>query len=256
MKAPRFSPLLTMLAASSLMAALTACGNNSSTAPTTTATLTASALSGRYTFAVSGTNATDGDYSVAGSFTADGKGGITSAVADYSLGSGIDANVPLTGTYTVAGGVATISLTDSAGLQDSYTTTLFSSGGGQVSSVLAKTDGTGTGTLYSPATSSFTPAGTYSYALKGEDEGVVTVRGTFVAGAAGTFTSGSETFTDGVTQISSTTTSGFLYPQQANGRGQAAIGGNNFGYYSVSPSQVLLIGLDDSALLYGTANKQ
>lgn len=248
---------LRVIAAGCLAAALTGCGNNGGTpAPTTPPALTASALSGKYTFTVSGTNATDGDYSVAGSFTADGKGGISSGVADYSLGSGIDANVPLTGAYTVASGVATIMLTDSAGLQDSYTTTLFAAGGSQISSVITKTDGSGTGTLYSPATAAFTPAGTYTYSLKGEDEGVVTVSGNFVAAASGTFSSGSETFTDGKTQISSMSTSGFLYPLQANGRGQAAIGGNNFSYYATSASQVVLIGLDDAALLYGTAAKQ
>ncbi len=256
MSSGKVASFLAFVAATCLTGSLTACGNNSTSTTPTSTTLTANALSGRYTFLVTGTNATDGDYSVAGSFTADGKGGISSGVADYSLGSGIDSNVPLTGTYTVSGGVATILLTDSAGLQDSYTTTLFASGGSQVSSVIAKTDGTGTGTLYSPAIGTFTPAGSYTYALKGEGQGVVAVNGSFVAATSGTFSSGSETFTDGKTTISSTATGGFLYPAQANGRGQAAIGGNSFSYYPTSANQVVLIGLDDSALLYGTASKQ
>jgi len=42
---------------------------------------------------------------------------------------------------------------------------------------------------------------------------------------------------------------------QADGRGQAAIGGFTFSYYPVTANQIVLIGLDDRALLYGTAQK-
>ena len=65
------------------------------------------------------------------------RGNITSAVADYNLGSGIDPNVTLTGTYTVTSGSATINLTDGGSVKDSFTATIVSTG----STSLANFDG-------------------------------------------------------------------------------------------------------------------
>ena len=264
--------ILRCLAVSAVTLALTACGNNSSSTSTTstTATLMTSDLSGAYVFTVKGTDPNDGDYAIAGTFTADGKGNITGGVADYNLGgaatdnitsgsstiafsvgTGIDANVPLTGTYTSANGIATINLTDGGSINESYFVPIIKTG----TAVLTRYDGTGSGTLYAPVAST-APAGTYTVALSGEGDNTVTATANFVAAATGTFSGGTETYTDGNNAFTYPSISGFLYPKQANGRGQAAIGGNSFSYYMATANQVVLLGLDDRALLSGTATKQ
>ncbi len=254
MNAGRLKQTILSFATVSLAAWLTACsgsGGNTTTATTPTV-LTASDFSGQYTYFVTGTNPTDGDFAVAGTLVADGKGNITSGVADYNLGSGIDANVPLTGTYLVAAGVATISLTDGHGTTESYAAPIIKSG----STTIAELDGTGSGTLYAAPTTAFTPAGTYTFSLKGDGQGTLTATGSFVAGASGAISSGTALYTDGSVPQNYPTLSGFVIAPGSNGRGQAVIGGNTFSYYAISASQIALVGLDDRALLDGTAQKQ
>ena len=159
--------------------------------------------------------------------------------------------MPLTGTYTTANGIATINLTDGGSIAESYFVPIIKTG----TAVLTRYDGTGSGTLYAPVTSA-APAGTYTVALSGEGDNTVTATANFVATTSGTFSGGTETYADGNNSFSYTGVSGFLYPKQANGRGQAAIGGNSFSYYMATASQVVLLGLDDRALLSGTATKQ
>ena len=172
-------------------AGLAGCGGSgSSTMSTTPPALTASDLSGQYVFTLNGNDPNDGDYTAAGTFTADGKGEISGGVADYNLGSGIDANVPLTGTYTVSNGVASIMLTDGGAVQNSFFVPVVKTG----TAALTGYGGAGTGTLYAPA-SGFTPAGTYTVALTGEDEGTVTETANFVAASSGNFAGGTESFT-------------------------------------------------------------
>ena len=243
--------ILKCLAASAVIAVLAGCGNNTSsvTAPTLLGTAD---FSGPFVFSISGTDPNDGDYSVAGTFTADGKGNITSGIADYNLGSGIDSSVPLAGTYTTVNGSAIIKLTDGGSVSDAYYVTIVKTG----STTLFRTDGTGSGTLYAAATPTSAPAGTYSVSLKGEgDSGTDTVTASFVTASTGAFSGGTESYTEGVNLSNYSSISGFLYPAAPNGRGQAAIGGNTLSYYLVSSSQAVLIGLDSRVLLSGTATK-
>ena len=87
--------ILKCLAASAAALALTACGNSASSTATTTTTaaLMTSDFSGAYVFTIKGTDPNDGDYAIAGTFTADGKGNITSGVADYNLGGAATDNI-------------------------------------------------------------------------------------------------------------------------------------------------------------------
>lgn len=237
------------LGTSFLAAVLIACGNSTSPSVPTGGV---GALNGNYVFTVTGTSSVDGDYAVTGSFVADGSGHITSAVADYNLGAGIDDDVPLTGTYTAGPAVATITLTDGFGTQDSFTTTLVASG----SAPIENFDGGGSGTLYKQVTSGFSPAGTYSFSVAGEGQGTVTGSGQFVAGTGGTFTSGTLNFTDAQTSQSYSSVTGFLYPPETGGRGQASLEGNNLAYYVIGPNQIQMIGLDERYLLTIPAKKQ
>ncbi len=238
--------LIKCLGATALAASLTACTNQA-----TVATIPPVVNAGSYVFTATGTSSVDGDYSVVGSFVADGSGNISSAVADYNLGSGIDANVPLTGTYTLVGNVATITLTNST---KSFTDTFNTNLGNGVSNV-QNFDGTGTGMLYPQVTSGFTPAGTYKFSATGEGDGAITGSGTFVANAGGTFTSGSSTFTSSATTLTATTATGFLYTPQSGGRGQGALQGNNLAYYVIGPKQIVAINLDPGSLLVIPATK-
>jgi hypothetical protein len=253
MRNVKLSVLVKGLGTSALLTALAACGgNNASTTSTSTAPTGVAAFTGNFVFSAVGTSGVDGDYSVVGSLVADGKGNITSAVADYNLGSGIDANVPLTGTYTVAGNVVSVTLTDSKAVTDTFNTSTFLSSG---TAVVSNFDGTGSGTLYPQTTSGFSPAGSYTYSVKGEGQGVVTGSGAFVAATSGTFSSGTLTYTDAATTAVYPSITGFLYAPQSTGRGQASLAGNNLAYYVIGPSQILMIGLDERALLLIPAQK-
>ncbi len=239
------------IAGSVLSVALTACGGGGASNPATSTTAPRT-LSGNYVFSVVGTDPADGDYAVVGSFVADGKGNIASGVADYNLGSGIDQNVALTGTYTLSGSTATVNLTDSLSVKDTFTASLVSSGNAGIQSF----DGTGSGVLYPQITAGFSTPGTYSFAVTGEQQGTLSGSGTFVVGSANTFTSGNLTYQDGSTLTNYATLTGFTNPAQKTGRGQAALSGNNLSYYVLSPTQILMLGLDPRALLVIQAQKQ
>jgi hypothetical protein len=237
------------LCASALTVILAACGDSGS--PKTPVTGVSDFI-GTYVFQASGSDSNDGDYAVLGRFTADGKGNITAAVADYNLGSGVDPDVPLAGTYTVSGGTATINLTDGGSVKDSFTASLVTSG----STPLQNFDGSGSGTMYKQTPSGFTTPGTYSFSVTGEGQGTITGSGSFVAGANGTFTGGSFTFTDAQTSQTYSTVTGFLTTPETSGRGQAALVGSNLAYYVVGPNQILMLGLNDQNLLMIPATKQ
>lgn len=248
----RLQSVGTCLFASALAATLVACSSSSSSStPTTTV---ASALSGTFVFTANGTDPNDGLYDVAGVLTFDGKGNVTSGVADYNLGSGIDMNVPLTGTYTVAGTTtAIVTLTDGQGTEDAFTVNVSSSSSS--ASAITGFDGTGTGTLTpQTASSTFATSGTYTYSLSGLGENTLASTGGFTV-ASGTITAGTQDITDGVVVTDYAKITGILEPVQSNGRGQASFNGYNFSYYPVTANQIVLVGLDDRSLLYGSAQK-
>ncbi len=245
-------PILPLILAAAAVS-LTSCGSSSNPPPAAPA-YTTSNLSGGYVFTANGTDPTDGDYAVAGTFQADGKGNITSGIADYNLGSGIDPKVLFTGTYTVAPqGAGTVSITDSQGVQDTFTIYLTNGSTGGVSGV-ASFDSTGSGELVPIGTQAADLSGTYSFSLKGESHGTLADSGTFTTNAAGAITGGTESYTDAGASGSNTALSGYLLPV-LNGRGYAVIGPHTFGYYLNSLNQITLVGLDDQALLSGTAQK-
>ena len=251
MSEAKLSAILKCLAVSAIAVGLTSCSSGSGSSSTGPALPTLASVSGSYVFSVTGTDPTDGDYFALGSFVADGKGNITSGVADYNLGSGIDAHVPLTGTYTISGAIATILLTDGGSVHDTIYAPLNPSG----SSTITSFDGTGSGTLYPQTVTTLNPVGTYSYTVKGEGQGTVTGSGTLTVGAGDTFSSGTLSYTDAQTTSTYSSVTGFLYPPVSGGRGQGSLVGNNLAYYVVSSSQVLAINLDQRALLLLTAQK-
>ena len=249
MKFSRLSRFVVVLVLSGFFAACGSGNNNSGSNSNATA---AAPLSGSFAFSASGTDPADGSYFVAGSFTADGKGGL-SGIEDLNLGSGIDSNVPFTGTYQAdsAGNVA-VTISDGTPVPTFFT---FPTPSG-FAAVKLNYNGTGTGTLQSQSTSSFSNVGTFTFTLNGQGEGTVTGSGSFTTNAAGSFTSGSENFQDGAFARNTSTLTGTLSPVFSGGRGTAVIGSDMFSYYAVSQNQIILAGLEDATLIYGTATKQ
>lgn len=249
MKFSRLSRFVVVLVLSGFFSACGSGNNNSGSNSNATA---AAPLSGSFAFSASGTDPADGSYFVAGSFTADGKGGL-SGIEDLNLGSGIDSNVPFTGTYQAdsAGNVA-VTISDGTPVPTFFT---FPTPSGSAA-VKLNYNGTGTGTLQSQSTSSFSNVGTFTFTLNGQGEGTVTGSGSFTTNAAGSFTSGSENFQDGAFARNTSTLTGTLSPVFSGGRGTAVIGSDMFSYYAVSQNQIILAGLEDATLIYGTATKQ
>jgi hypothetical protein len=239
-----------VLAALSLF--LGACGGGHKTPTTTPTTFTASSFTGAQAFSATGSDPADGDYFVAGSITADGKGGIT-GIEDLNLGSGVDSNVPLSGTYTVdrAGNVS-VTLSDGTGIPTFFT---FSLVGGPANQKISY-NGTGSGSLQTQSTNGFSNVGTFAFTLSGEGEGTVSGSGSFTTGAGGAIGTGTEKYQDGSYVRNVAALSGMVSPAFDGGRGSAVIGSNIFSYYVVSPTQIILAGLESSTLLSGTATKQ
>ena len=249
MKFNRLSRFIVVLVLPGLFAACGGGNNNSGSNNNGTA---AAPLSGTFAFSANGTDPADGSYFVAGSFTADGKGGLT-GIEDLNLGSGVDSNVPFTGTYQAdsAGNVA-VTISDGTPVPTFFT---FPTPSGSTA-VKLNYNGTGTGTVQAQSTSGFSNVGTFTFTLNGQGEGTVTGSGSFTTNAAGSILSGSESFQDGAFARNTSALSGTLSPVFSGGRGMAVIGPDMFSYYAVSQNQIILAGLEDATLIYGTATKQ
>src|SRR5438270_2477121 len=137
---------------------LAACGGGSNNAtPGGNATPAVAQLNGAFVFSANGNDPADGSYFVAGSFTADGKGGLT-GIEDLNLGSGVDSNVPFTGTYLIdSAGNAAVTISDGTGIPTFFT---FPMPSGSAAAKVSY-DGTGTGTVQSQSTSAFSNVGTF-----------------------------------------------------------------------------------------------
>ena len=231
-----------------------ACGRGSSTVNQSgnPPSPTVAQLSGAYTFSANGTDPADGDYFVAGSLAADGKGGLT-GIEDLNLGSGVDSQVPFTGTYQVdVGGKVTATLSDGTGIPTVLTFPIPSAS----SKSTLVYNGTANGNVQAQSTSGFSNVGNFTFTLNGEGQGTVTASGSFTTAGVGGITAGSENYQDGNYTRNTSTLSGHLSPQFSGGRGVAVIGPDIFSYYVVSQNQIVLAGLEDSTLLFGTATKQ
>jgi hypothetical protein len=242
--------LLLVLAAAGLCIS---CGSDHKSQNTPPASqFSAQDLQGSYVFTASGTDLSDGDYFVGGSFQADGKGNISSGIEDLNLGSGLDSGAQFTGTYIVdSGGNAVVSISDGTGVANFFNVALAKSGSSQITNY----NGTGSGTLEPQNTSGFSNMGMFNFSLTGEGEGQITGSGSFTSGAGGSL-SGTENFAEGILMSNNTPIAGVLEMPFDGGRGLATIGSNQFSYYVISPSEIILVGLDEASLIHGTAQKQ
>jgi len=201
---------------------------------------------GSFAFSATGSDS-DGNYFVAGSLSANGRGGIT-GLEDLNFGSGADSSVPFAGTYQVEAGNVTVALEDRSGTPTVITFPLPEGS----PAVRINYDGTGSGTLQAQSAKGFSNAGSFAFTLNGEGESDITGSGTFATGTAGTIISGTEKYQDGTYSRDTDELTGLLSPAFERGRGTAVIGSNIFSYYVVSQNQIIFAGLQDSRLIYGT----
>jgi len=239
------------------------------TANTTSTTANDALLQGSYAFLFTGFDK-DGSVIVVGTFTADGKGNITSGTEDSNRISGIATGATITGgTYSIGGdGRGTLELTSTFGkeapLTVDYRLVLDSSGGGHFfEDQPAKTDGDafqthGEGVLKPVQGSSFgnaSFAGNYAFAFPGQDlsskpaalGGVV-----HATGSSQTLTPGTSDLNDAGTVSSGSLSGDFSFLAGNRGtaaftfplpKGQATI---NFVFTFVSPSDLYFVECDST----------
>src|SRR5947207_13509246 len=162
----KFKPSFCSIAVLAIAGLFSSCGGGNNNNSQSGNAIPATKLNGTFVFSANGSDPADGSYFVAGSFTADGKGGLT-GIEDLNLGSGVDSNVPFTGTYLIdsAGNVA-VTVSDGTGIPTFFT---FPMPSGSAAAKVSY-DGTGTGTVQSQSTSAFSNLGTVAFRLNGQGE--------------------------------------------------------------------------------------
>jgi hypothetical protein len=251
---------------------LGACGGNSNGVATPVAppsgSFSNSSLNGTYVFAVSGIESAGGAYTIAGTLTANGSGGITGGTFDLNdpaeLSNGTpaaDASITSGSTYsiTVDGRGQTQINTNISGLPAiNFDFVLSSTSSGQITE--ADTYGTGTGTL-DAQTANVTLSGSYAFSLSGTaGSGTLATAGNFTLGSGGAINSGLADFNDngvaaytaesltGSVAVSSTAPSTSLntssYPNLI------------FDVFPISSSHLKFIEMDTTATLLGDAYSQ
>ena len=206
-----------------------------------------------YVFFANGTDPRKGDYFVAGSFTADGRGNLR-GVEDLKRGSGVDSGVELEGTYQVDS-IGTVHANISDGRELLATLIFVIPTGSEKAAFLY--NGTATGTVQRQSTSGFSNVGKFDFKLSGKgEEGEASAKGSFTTDVTGEISAGTEELEDGIFSRTTDGLTGQLGVQLGRGRGRAIIGLHKFSYYVISRNQIILAGLDSSISLFGTATAQ
>jgi len=225
-----------------------ACGGRPSPHANTKPTL--DPLRGSYVFFANGSDPRKGDYFVAGSFTADGRGNL-SGVQDLKRGLIVDSGVELEGTYQLDA-IGTVNASISDGTETLAALTFVIPSGSEKTAFLY--NGTATGTVQRQNTSGFSNVGKFDFKLSGKgEEGEASASGSFTTAATGEISDGTEELEDGVFSRTTDALTGQMGAQLGRGRGTAIIGLHKFSYYVISRSQIILAGLDRSTSLFGTA---
>lgn len=246
MNAKQFSLCLIVLGVSAFALA---CGGRGAVR-SSSAKPTLDPLRGSYVFFANGSDPRRGDYFVAGSLTADGRGNLT-GIEDLKRGSMVDSAVELEGTYQLdSSGAVHATLTDGS---ETIAQLIFTIPAGAAKASFLY-DRTGTGTVQRQTTTGFSNVGKFDFKLGGQgEEGEASASGSFTTVATGEISTGSEEFEDGIFSRTTDALTGQLGTQLGRGRGIAIIGLHKFSYYVVSPNQIILAGLDRATSLFGTA---
>jgi len=219
-------------------------------------------LNGEYAYLLQGADS-GGFVAMAGSFTANGTGGITAGLQDVNRSSGSQTNLtvmPANSSYSVGAdnrGCLTLQLSNNTSVVFRFAVGTLSGGVATKGSIIEFDDATGTGTRTegfvrkqdsaSFATSGF--QGNYVFAFSGSDSaGGRFVLGGVLTAASGALSNGNVDSNDsGVTTLNQTGGSG-VYSIASSGRGTASVtvpvGSFNFALYMVSSSEIIAMTTD------------
>jgi hypothetical protein len=237
---------------------------------TATIVFSSASLHGPYAFSFTGVT-NNGFLAVAGSFTADGKGKITSGLQDINSGSGVFQSAAFTGTYSVgADGRGSASLQWQTPAQTITWQFAMSS---DLHGFLIRFDGAssnnagaGSGTLDRQDTTAFNTgvlSGNYVINVSGSDSaGFPLFQAGAMTASAGTVSSGVMDVNDDLSVQSSVTLSG-TYSIQNTGRGTISLTSattlatQNFALYVVNANLMNIVEIDSGAAprVLGSLNK-
>jgi hypothetical protein len=250
--------------------------SSSPVSPVTISSYSNASLQGPYAFSVSGkytSGALSGPFFRAGSFTADGRGNLTTGLEDIHDSSGADTTVSFAGTYTVgADGRGSMRFNDG---HAPATFEFVVANNNQIQIIGFDTAGTATGQANSQLASSFAISGVfgvYAFDLTGVDgsSNPLSQVGIMKADGAGNITSGLTDVNDnGTLSATAAALTGTYMPDPnpsfsnslvSNGRGLLTLqfGGKtlHFGFYIVSQGSIKLVETDTTQSVSGTALQQ
>lgn len=240
---------------------LAGCGGGTSVSfPPPQGGFTNASFSGPFAFSYTGSDGS-GFISVAGSFTADGNGNITSGTQDLRDATNVVTNTAITGTYTIrADGRGQAALNSPAG-NTTITFVIIASG----HALVTRFDGnaTGSGTIDQQTSSAFNNAslaGPFAFSLNGIDSlgNPLVVGGIFTSDAGGNISGVDDSNDSGSVLINDALTG--TIPVAANGRGTATInfrgGTSTFVFYVVDATHLKLVETDATLALGGEAFRQ
>jgi hypothetical protein len=258
--APPLSGTVTVSAASVTNPARTA-------SATVTIVFSNATLTGQYAFGFTGYD-DSGMFLVAGSFVADGNGGITNGLEDLNHSSGVYQNITFTGSYSIgADGRGSMSLALSQAppswgqLSTNLRLVVASNREGRV--IEFDTFANGTGFLEKQDPSAFMNSaivGGYAFRFDGVSAtAAMSAAGRFSASGAGAMTAGVEDINDGGFVSTNVAFTG-NYNVTANGRGTAAVtnpdGTSQFSFYVVSAQKLVFVSLDFVPAILGVVEQQ
>ena len=231
------------------------------TTGTTGATTPNSILSGKYAFSFTGTVTSSGaPIFLAGSFTADGAGNITSGVEDINqVGLSVSKNVTISGTYSIgADGRGTLNIT--SGVTQTFKIAVENGNHGQL--IRFDTGAAGSGTFDLQSSSAFSLSslsGKFAFAWNGSDSGGNPLSGIGEVSLSSGSATGAIDINDAGNYTQGTAT-GTLQSPDANGHGTASFTYGTtaltYAYDIISANRILLIEMDTTAGTVGEADLQ
>jgi hypothetical protein len=249
-----------LLACAACLSFLAGCGDNGPKVESSpTGSFSNANLKGAYAFLVSGQNSS-GNFSIAGTLTADGNGNLTGIQDENSAGL-VSSNVSLTGTYKVnADGRGTATLTSSIG-NFNYDFVIVSAS--RAFLIRFDTFATASGTMDLQDPSAFSAvalSGPFAFGVSGIDANnrLLQAVGDFTADGVGTLANGISDFNDSGATVNSALAG--TYTVGSNGRGTlsltTSIASYNFAFYVVNSNHIKMVETDALPMLAGDAFRQ
>lgn len=228
---------------------------------TVTVVFSNATLTGQYAFSFTGYD-DSGIFLVAGSFVADGNGGVTDGLEDLNHGTGVYANLTFTGSYSIGpDGRGSMSIADSQGGSTNLRLAVASDREGRLIEFDIFANGSGTFEQQDPsAFLNSAIVGGYAFRFDGvSGTAAMSAAGRFTANGAGTMTAGVEDINDGGFVSSNVAFTG-TYNVTSSGRGTATVtnpdGTLSFSFYVVSARKLVFVSLDFVPAFLGIVEQQ